>query len=320
MTRYQYVREKRELLDGIVLGIDKMEIRIPWKRPSLENIDPKSETAKRLRKASKDKFESHLHFVQAQIMENFDTELSPGTSINDKLKRLAVFSRKDGSRVATIMYGLHFGNPVLTYQFNPSKLTDDGRWELNLLLEMTLPFEYATLYSQGVISRIEPFIDVLDVRHGDLVLLDTGRRKTTLYETTTYQGRRKSPLAATMYDKAKQLGLDMLWTRIEARIHRDDLTLQDFVESGIPNPFAPFLVVSAAALETVAKEWNRPQLVSEITQHGLKGGIKNSKARRAITLRLKEMTVPWWDPDHIWRQFREMTWGFHPSIMLPIRS
>jgi len=166
-----------------------------------------------------------------------------------------------------------------------------------------------------VISHFEFFIDVKGINTRDLVLLDTGKRITTPYKTTTFNGRRGSKLVGVMYDKGAEQKTDQSLTRIEVRIKRRDVTFQQLVESGIDNPFSPFLLVPASALTVVANEFKCPALVGQILQHGLHGGIKNTFARKKITSRLKELAVPWWNPDQIWSEFREILLGFRPHFI-----
>jgi len=311
--------DKHALSDGVALGVDKVEFRIPYKQPPKGTIVQTSDSATHIQPPGKNSFLNHLYFAREQIIDNFKVTQPKGAIAKGKPARIIVKSRYDYSRVATVMLGLYWGNPVLTYEFNPSKLTEDGVWELNLLFEMTLPFEYLTLYTQGVIKRIEFYIDITGIGYGDLVLLDTGRRKTSQYFDTTYHGKRKSPLAATMYNKAAELKQQEPRTRIEFRVQHRDVTLQDLVESGITNPFEPFLVVPAAALETIADELKCPRLANDIRKLGLYKATKNIHARKAITQRLKQMVVPWWNHDQIWDHCRQMLRGFRPTYMVPMK-
>jgi hypothetical protein len=93
------------------------------------------------------------------------------------------------------------------------------------------------------------------------------------------------------------------------------VTFQGLVEAGINNPFAPFIVVPASALDVVAKEWPYdPELAHRIRQHGLYGGIKSGSARKVITKRLRELSVPWWNADSIWAKFGVIMDGFRPAF------
>ena len=291
-------------MDGIRIGIDQVTISIPYAPPV--------EGAQYLYKKE---MLGLINYVQYATQHLFKSTLPKPVKGTSTLKRINVSCEEDGSYVATVLVGLCYGTPVLNYTFNPSKLTSEGLMELNALLTMTHPLGYAGIYIQGVITRFEFFLDIEDVNLSDLALLDTGKRITTLYKDTTYHGRRGRDLVITAYDKAAEQKIDRVLTRIEARIKRRGVTFQELVETGIANPFAPFIVVPATALNVVASEWKYPELADQIRQHGLYGGIKNTQARKAITKRLREFSVAWWNPDAIWAKFGTIMDGFRPAFI-----
>ena len=315
----EWVKPSYELIDGITMGIDQVSITIRYIPLQHPDGEPDQDQLKKLITAQhqhKKMAISNINYVRWAAMNLFKS--APPKSVKGlaTLHRIKVFCEEDANHIATITLGLFFGKPLLNYSFNPSKLTAEGRMELEALLTMTHHMGYEGIYSEGVIARLEFFLDVEDVPNSDLVLLDTGKRKTTLYKGTTYHGRRGRKLVGTAYNKAAQQKIDRVLTRIEARVKRRDKTLQEVVEGGIANPFAPFIVVPASALDVVANEWpNDPELAHHIQQHGLYGGIKNGQARKAITKRLQEFSLEWWNPDAIWAKFGTILDGFRPAFI-----
>jgi hypothetical protein len=319
MMLNQHVKPSYPLANGINIGIDQISISLPFNPPTPSNQDLTQDKIKELAQAQayyKKDFLQHIAYIRGYLSNILPATIVKVTKTKDKLHRISVRCATDGSHVATVMLGLCYGTPLIRYTFNPNKLTEDGWLELENLLDMTLPLGYGSMYTKGVISRFEFFIDVDALNHVDIALLDTGKRRTTLYKSTTYHGTRRSPLVATLYDKAAQLKLPSPLTRIEMRVKRPDIILQPFIESSINNPLAALLVVPTAALEALCSEWkNSPALVSQIKNSGLYAGIKNASARKKITARLQEMIVPWWDPIHIWEKFREILLNFRPDFI-----
>lgn len=315
----EWVKSRYPLVEGITFGIDRVRISIPFNPPKPSDGHLAKEHTKQLALAQnnyKKERLNHINYVRSAL-RNFGFKIAIAKPIQgaERLDRVGVSTEKDNSYVASVMLGLRYSTPVLNFSFNPSKLTDDGLDELETLLALTLPNQYEGLYTDGVISQFEFFIDVEGIKVSDLVLLDTGKRKTTRYKSTTYNGRRGSPLVGTLYDKGVEQGTDQLLTRVEVRVKQRQVTFQQLVESGISNPFSPFLLVPASALTIVANEFKCPALVGQILQHGLNGGIKNAQARKAITKRLAELVVSWWNPDLIWGEFRKILLGFRPYFI-----
>jgi hypothetical protein len=315
----EWVKSSYELMDGIRMGIDQVSVTIPYIPLAHPAGELDQEQLKQLITAQKQHWNeaiSNINYVRWTVQNIFKAAPPKLVKGLKTLHRIKVFCEEDASHIATITLGLFFGKPLINYSFNPSKLTAEGSMELEALLALTHMMGYEGIYSGGFIARLEFFLDVEDVPNSDLVLLDTGKRKTTLYKDTTYHGRRGRKLVGTSYDKAAQQKIDRVLTRIEARIKRRDKTLQDVVEGGIANPFSPFIVVPASALDLVAGEWpNCPELAHQIRQYGLYGGIKNQPARKGITKRLQQLAVPWWNADAIWAKFGTIMEGFRPAFI-----
>lgn len=140
-----------------------------------------------------------------------------------------------------------------------------------------------------------------------------GRRTTTKHKGTTYQGKRGSRLVGTMYDKAKEQNKDGQLVRIEIRIKRRDIKLKDLVEHDLFNPFSNFLVVDVNQLQSVAKGLNNPQLANQIKEWGLFDAIANKHSRESMLARLKEVAVPWWQPELFWATHRELLQKLKPE-------
>ena len=312
----QGVRPKQVFMDGITMGIDLMTINIPYRPLGMTINDPSGKLTS-LQIANevlhKKKFVSHVRGVHGSLIDIFDAV--PAHSKNTTgPDRLRVVCEKDKSHVAIVVAGHYFGNPVVSYSFNPNKLTEAGLIELDALLSLTLPHGYASLYTEGVVSHCEFFIDVEGVHYGGLALLDKGKRKVTSFKGSTYNGTRQSLTVGVMYNKAGELKTDAYCTRFEFRIKRHHTTLQQLVESTTFNPLSPFLVVPTNAINSVAKHWKyNPNLATQIEMYGLSGGIKNSTARKSITKQLAEHIVPWWEPETIWAGFKETMTVLRPN-------
>jgi hypothetical protein len=172
---------------------------------------------------------------------------------------------------------------------------------------------YEDVYKGGVVAHAEFFIDVPEEDLSNLVLVDLGRRTTTMYKGTSYSGKQSSRLVGTMYDKAKETKSAGKLVRVEARINRRDISFRDLVEQDLFNPLSSFLVVEASQLKLVAQEWNSPSLANRIKEFGLYGGVSTSYARKAIRAYLKEHTVSWWQPDVFWAGHRKLLQKLRPG-------
>ena len=241
-------------------------------------------------------------------------------NLSNTVKCYSIYSDDDddtySNKLCVITVGWKYGNHFLNIAINPSNLTLDGGCELQSLFSVLFNNHYEELYEKGVISHFEFYVDVPNTHLADLVLIDAGKRKTTLYRGTTYHGGRKSKLTCTIYDRAAKLKIDSALTRIEARINRRDLLFKDLVENGIPNPFDKFFVVPAEALKLIAQEWKQPQLPHMIREFGVYGAThRNPAARKKLLERLHEHTVPWWQPDLFWETNKKMLLEFKPEFL-----
>lgn len=312
----QGVRPKQILMEGITIGIDLMTINIPYRPLGMTSTDVSGElTPLQIAKEvfHKNEFICHVHGVHSALIDIFDA-VPAQTKNKTGPDRLRVVCEQDKSHVAIVVAGHYFGSPVVSYSFNPNKLTEAGLIELDGLLSLTLPHGYASLYTEGVISHCEFYIDVEDVPYGGLALLDRGKRKVTPFKGSTYNGTRQSLTVGVMYNKAEEQKTDSLCTRFEFRIKRLDTTLEQLVESYTPNPLSPFLITPAVAINSVANNWgNDPGLAHRIVSDGLSGGIKNSTARRSITKQLEEHVEPWWEPENIWVAFQQAMTVLRPN-------
>lgn len=305
----------------ISIKMDQISISVPFTFPQLAQGEHEQITKLiAAKKQYKKEALETINYVRLALIKFFKSALTQLGGKANKLDRIKVFCEADGSHISSVMLGLYFGKPLLNFTFNPSKLTVEGLLELDTLFAMTLPLGYGGLYSEGVISRLEFAVDVAGIAPADLVLLDTGKRKTTSYMGTTYHGRRGRPLVATLYDKAAEQKSDSLLTRIECRVSRRDMTLQHLVEMGIANPFEPLLVIPIYALDALAKESKDEMLAQRIQQDGLFGGIKNKYARKKVVGQLNEFVPKWWDTNEIWNEFRNVLNGFKPHYIGGIYS
>ena len=301
----QYGYNKYAYMDGITIGLDKVTLKIPF-NPPIPKKKPGQYSMEELEIVLKyrKEFLNHIQYIRNDLKADFNFSEPKKVKKNKHLEYINLFSQ-EGLYIATITLGLCYETPTLRLTFNPSKLDNK---KLKELLEFISLNAFQSFYQNSVLAHCEFFLDIEDVVPFELALLDTGRRKTTLVEKeTTYQGRRGSQTVGVMYNKAKESQQKGKLTRIEMRICRNKISLETLVEKGIANPFTQFIVVPQNALLAVASEWKSyPSLATGILWHGLYGGVKNPTARKAITTRLREFTVPWWKPDEIWERFQEI--------------
>jgi len=164
-------------------------------------------------------------------------------------RRFCVLSEFSDTTLFYVQLGCIKGTWVINFEWNPSKLSPDERAEFIGNLSAMLYNHYEELYYQGVVSRAEFAVDAYGKEISDLVLIEKGRKTFHKKETTTYSGRRASPHVLTMYNKAKHLGEQGLWVRIEARIKRRDISLQQLVEENpFGNPFGNAIIVNVNQL------------------------------------------------------------------------
>lgn len=306
---------KQEIIVGdtkVQVGLDRMVIGFPYPK-KLENNLAAPPTKLQLAKFEEDKkeFLSKMLYTQSIIKENFDYYVAKTN--NKFLKRFNVLS--GGSLLCTFTFGYCHGNGVMNFEFNPSKLGEQKLAELFGWIDVFFYNGYQELYTKGVVSHAEFFVDVPDEDLSGLVLIDEGRRAYTLYEGTTYLGRRKSELSVAMYDKAKELEqtTDGKLVRVEARLCDRDIRFQDLVENDLFNPFGNSMVVNVTKLKFIAQEFNKSQFVNHIKELGLSGSGINVHTRKKMLAKLKENTVDWWQPETFWAAHREMLMKFRPN-------
>ncbi|MDV6341123.1 hypothetical protein R2103_04990 [Nitrosomonas sp. Is24] len=255
-----------------------------------------------------------LHYI-SQIIEN-TTQCKIIKYDNMKVYSIYSDSEMNKKKLCRLTIGRNYGNYFINIELNPSKLNQHDCDELEGLFSILFDHHYAEIYQRGVVSHFEFFVDVVNVDPNDLLLIDKGRRKTTVHKGTIYHGSRRSKLVCTMYDKGAQQGMNSSITRIEARINQRNLRFIDLIENGIPNPFENLFVVSADSVQLIAQDYKQPQfaqLLRELGVYGITPG--NPAARKKILERLKEYTVPWWKPELIWEVHREMLQEFKPPFM-----
>lgn len=294
----------------VQVGLDRMVIGFPPPKPPKHDAqNPPSQELLAHMDAQKKQFVSHMKHIEtmAKLGPHFVQKIKGAN-----LQRISVKS-DDGEILFTITLGFSYSTPVINIELNPSKISHDKWEELLDLLSVMFNGHYYELYSRGVVSHAEFFVDVIGENLSGLVLIDTGRRIHTNYKGTTYHGGRYSRLVGVLYDKAKELGVGGQLVRFEVRLNRRDMQFGYLVETPPPNPLSNFLVVHVNQLQSVANEWNNPKLANHIKELGLYGAVKNKHAREAILAKLQENAVPWWKPDLFWAAHRELLLKFKPG-------
>ncbi|PTQ65044.1 hypothetical protein C8R26_1621 [Nitrosomonas oligotropha] len=300
------------------MGIDRIVIGIPSPKFKINNDSTDQALINELTKKyvyEKNHYIKQQHYIKHTIL-NMTKYKIENQKNNARCYSIYSDNAVKNKRLCAITIGRNHGNYFLNIAINPSNLSQDDLFELQGLFSILFNNHYEEIYQKGVVSHFEFFIDVSDIHIADLLLIDEGRRKTTLFKGTTYHGCRKSPLVCTMYDKAAQQKLGGALTRIEARINRRDIKFSDLVENGISNPFEKFFVVHKNSLQLIAQEWKQPQLVDLIQELGVYGATQgNPSARKKILERLHEHTVSWWQPQLFWEAHRKMLLEFKPAFL-----
>lgn len=295
----------------IRIGLDKFVLGIPYPKLSKHDMqNPPSQNAISDVADKQKEFVAKLHHIRNMIEVTGNCHVS--STKNKDLKRYKVLT-DDGYLVCIFSLGFSFGTGVINLELNPSKMNQEKWEELHSLFAVTFNWHYQEFYEKCVVSHAEFFVDVPNENLVGLALIDEARRTTTKHMGTTYNGRRNSPLVATMYDKAKEQKMDGQLVRIEARINRRDIHFHDLVEHDLFNPLSTLLVVDVIQLQLVANMSGNIQLANQIREFGLYESVKNKYARKEILARLKENAVPWWQPELFWPAHRALLQQLQPE-------
>lgn len=293
------------------IGLDRLVLGLPY--PKLPKFDAKNLVSEKdialIKSAQKD-YVATLKMIENTIKDTGSWVLEK--TKNKDLKRYKVISDDDGGLICIFSLGFCFGTGVINLEVNPSKMNSDKWSELLVLLSLLFEYDYKEFYARAVVSHAEFYVDVVGEDLSNLVLIDEGRRVSTIYKGTTYKGRRASPLVCTMYDKAEQQHKNEKLVRIEARLNRNDMSFKDLVEKEQFNPFAKFMVVKEKQVQLIADKFVCPDLEKIIIEQGLYSGIKNKHALKLILKLLNENLVDWWKPEEFWAVHRKLLLLFVP--------
>jgi hypothetical protein len=288
-------------------------IGLPYpKLPKVNELNPAPQEEIALIDTSQKKFVAEMKYIECMI------KLEPyhcAKGKNKDLKRYMVKSDSSGELLFIVTLGFDYGTGVTNFELNPSKFTPEKLDETLMILSGMFNYDYRELFSRGVVSHAEFYVDVYGEHLSDLVLIDTGRRATTHYKGTTYQGKRTSPLSVIMYDKAKEQKQPGEHVRIEARIKRRDIPFKALVELDLFNPLSNLLVIKVNQLHSIANEFKAPQLANHIIELGLYRAVANKHARKEILARIKDNVVPWWQPEMLWASHRQQLQQLKPEYI-----
>jgi len=289
--------------DIVELGLDRLVLSIPYPKKLVDSLlNPI--TAERVAQfeSEKSEFVSAMHYIKNMVIDNFKHHV---TKTNNKdQKRYHIFF-DDGGLMCVFTLGFCFGTGVINLEVNPSRLTQKQWEEFVGYTDVFFNLGYHELYTKAVVSHAEFYVDVAGEDLSNLVLLDNSRRTTTHYEGTTYIGKRGAPNITTMYDKAREQKIEGKLVRVEARINRRDIRLQDLVESDLFNPLDNILVLNVNQVQLVAQEFGKPEYANLIKEFGLVGSGLDKTIRKKMLLQLQENTVPWWQPELFWGAHRD---------------
>jgi hypothetical protein len=217
--------------------------------------------------------------------------------------------------IASVGFGSIPGAKKRAYfEFNPSKLVDDGPVRLKTLLWHTLSLDTLAFTKDGHVGSAEIACDVEGASFDQYWFVDPGvRRSSTFYQSrgTVYLGALSSSHALTCYAKEKELlaktGVELPHPilRIEAKIQpRSPLSIVALPT--ISNPFARLIVIDAKKLAATQthhglKPFRRALDASGDAQVAFFEASRRPHCSRVeIAERLSVCTADWWKPAAIW--------------------
>lgn len=294
------------------IGIDKTTLGLKYPNLSKKQLDSLDEQSKKTIIEAQKKF-----FGEQMQLRNMmkDDENYKKHFMKNKTSR-HIFIDDNGIHGFELHLGQISNTRIINLQFNPSKMNQSARAELDGLLSVSFNYGYHEFYSRAVISKLELFVDVLNMDVSDLVLVDLGRRKKTDFKNTQYFGKRNSRLTMANYDKAKQLNTDDCIERYECRISNRDLYFKDYVEQEQKNPFSDFVLIGRQDLQSIAQTKGNAKLAAAIENLGLYHAVANKHARESLKHQILNNRVSWWDIDIFWDALQEELQLLKPNSFL----
>jgi hypothetical protein len=283
---------------------------LPYPRLITSNgISPTAEELNVL-DAQKRRFHFQMKHIESMIL--MGNHQLANTKNND-IKRYHVLSADHDSVLCIVTLDFRLGAGAIGFEFNPSKLSPDNFNELSGRLMTMFSYDDEQLFSRGIVSHADFYIDLAGEDVSNFVLIDSGPRSPRHDKRTTYYGERGSRFVTSMCYKAKQQEIGGEILRLEARINRRDILFKDLVEQDQFNPFSTGVIVEPSTLKLVGQAWNNPLLGDRLFVLGLHGAIDNKPARQVIWAFLKERSVSWWQPETFWAAHRELLLKLKPG-------
>ncbi len=215
-----------------------------------------------------------------------------------------------------IAYGCTRAGKVLSFSFNPSKLTLCDLLALRVHLGFCLFLGSPAFVSNCHLIQCELAADIPGAYFGDYYYVDT--RAKAHYDRyvssgTSYLGAMSSGRRLAIYDKAKEqadrfgLTLSTQLLRIEARLRlKGSLGLDALREQS--NPFGSLLPVDKKLLQDHRSDpcissFARLVLDEQAPpQHAFNTvSARGPASRRLLKNRLKDLRPAWWSPDDLWQ-------------------
>ena len=293
------------------IGIDKITIGLKYPNlPKKQLESPDEQAKKEIIEAQKKFFGEEMYLQQMIVSDNHDKHL-----MKNKTMRY-IIKDEDGNYCFEFHLGQIAGTRIINLQINPSKMSQSAKAELDGLLSVTFYNGYQEFYNRAVISKLELYVDILDVDISEYVLIDLGRRQKTDYENTTYLGKRNSRLTMASYDKAKQLKMEATIHRYECRISNRNLYFKNYIEKEQKNPFMNFVLIAKQDLQLIALKKGGPKFAAKLEDLGLYRATANKFARESIKQELLNCRVSWWDVDIFWNTIIEELYLLKPNNFL----
>lgn len=216
-----------------------------------------------------------------------------------------------GKNTLHICAGISNKKVYASFEFNPSKYSDQSWSELLCALECMLHNGYTTLHSTGRMRHIELATDFPGVSFSDVVILEPRLKPFNLSfekKGSLYLGSKQSKKHFIAYDKAKEIIAKnghcphKHLLRIEARLGGQTRTLNQIGE--LKNPYSTLIIADRAKLMGQQPSDIWPDIGAAI-QNGV--GVQQAYVslplakRHEIALSLADYRPDWWKPPEHWK-------------------
>lgn len=209
-------------------------------------------------------------------------------------------------------------------------LGDEFQYLQQVLAHWLKPFSYKSLYHFGRVSRLDLAVD--DLLHPAHSFLPFRRLCTVsgVYTNwcgqkgTIYLGSKTSPLQFANYDKARQLletggqPQSQIQTRFEARHRHLGIPLSQVITT-LKNSFVWLEIADRAKAYAACSCQKWKDFLGWCSSLGscrALAQLPSKKIRKQYLARLRQSSVPWWQPAKVWNGFENAVQKLQPTSAL----